>query len=148
MTIPSTKGSTRGQAIQPITIMNNTAKGRSMNAVTVAELMKSRTDSKARRLAASDPADAGLCSMRMPSTRSMMKADSRTSARLLARSTKCPRKVRNTRSPASTTSTPAVSTHRVSMALFGTTRSYTFMTNTGIASANRLTINAASSTSR
>ena len=31
-----------------------------MNAVTVVEVMKSRTDSKARRLAANDPADAGL----------------------------------------------------------------------------------------
>lgn len=110
--------------------------------------MKSRTASNARRLAANEPAEAGRCSMRMPSTRSMIKEESLTSARLLARSTKRPRRVRSTKSPSSTTTTPAASTHSVSNAWLGTTRSYTFMMNSGIATANRLVRNAASSTSR
>jgi len=94
-----------------------------MNATTVAEPIKSRTDSKARRLDANDPAEAGRCSMRMPSTRSMMNADSLTSARLLARSTKRTRMVRNTRSLISMIDKPSASTHNVSNAWLGTTRS-------------------------
>lgn len=61
-------------------------KGTSISAVIDAEAMKSRTVSKARRLAAKAPTDAGRASIRMPSTRSMISADSATSIRLLARS--------------------------------------------------------------
>src|SRR5205085_4196170 len=42
--------------------------------------------------------------------------------------------------------TPRPSTHRVATALFGITRSYTFIVNSGIANAHRLTISAASRT--
>jgi len=112
-----------GQAIQVMTTKNMRANGRSMKATTVAEPMKSRTDSKARRLEAKEPADTGLCSMRVPSTRSMMYAESLTSARLLARSTNLPRKVRSTRSPIRMSSRPSASTQRVSNAWLGTTRS-------------------------
>ena len=86
--MPTTKGITIGQAIQPITSRKSRANGKSMKAVTVAELMKSRTDSKARRLEANEPADSGRTSMRRSSTFSMMVADKRTSARAPARSTK------------------------------------------------------------
>ncbi len=117
------RGTSIAGAIQPITRKKISAKGRSMNATTVAEPMKSRTDSKARRLAAKEPAEAGRCSMRMPSTRSMMKADSLTSARLLAKSTKRLRMTLSIRSPSTMMAIPAESTHRVSKAWLGTTRS-------------------------
>ena len=61
-----------GQEIQPITTRKMSANGRSMKAVTVAEVMKSRMVSNERRLAAKDPADTGRFSRRRPSTRSMM----------------------------------------------------------------------------
>ncbi len=120
---PMNKGISIMGAIQPITRKKISAKGRSMKATTVAEPMKSRTDSKARRLEAKEPAEAGRCSMRMPSTRSMMKADSLTSARLLARSTKRLRMTLSIRSPSTMMKIPAESTHRVSKAWLGTTRS-------------------------
>ncbi len=82
----------RGQAaatgeIQAITSRKSSTKGRSIRVVTVAEAMKSRTPSKARRLAAKEPTEAGRASMRRPSTRSMMRAESCTSMRLPALST-------------------------------------------------------------
>lgn len=58
----------------------------SISAVTEAEAMKSRMVSKARRLAAKAPTEAGRAAMRMPSTRSMISADRLMSTRLLARS--------------------------------------------------------------
>ena len=45
-----------------------------------------------------------------------------------------------------TVPTPMASTQRVSIALLGTTRSYTFMMNKGVTRANRLMSNAAKAT--
>ncbi|MOA43599.1 hypothetical protein D3C78_1657670 [compost metagenome] len=84
--IATSGGNTIHGEIQKITNTNNSANGTSTSVVTVAEAMKSRTVSKARRLAAKAPTEAGRASMRMPSTRSMISADSITSTRLLARS--------------------------------------------------------------
>ena len=124
------------------------AKGKSISAVTVAEAMKSRTDSNERRLDAKEPTDAGLASRRIPSTRSMISAESFTSMRALARSMKCPRRRRIMKSMPNTSSRPRASIHKVSVALFGTTRSYTFIEKSGMTSANRLIRRAAQSTSR
>ena len=66
---------------------NSSTKGRSTSVVRLAEAMKSRTDSKARRLEAKEPTEAGRLSMRRSSTRSMIWALRRTSTRLLAVST-------------------------------------------------------------
>ena len=82
---------TSGHEIQASTSKNSSAKGRSIRVVTVAEAMKSRTVSNERKLAAKAPTEAGRCAMRMPSTRSMIMADSFRSMRELARSTKWPR---------------------------------------------------------
>ena len=84
--IATSGGNTIHGEIQKITNTNSSANGTSTSVVTVAEAMKSRTVSKARRLAAKAPTEAGRASMRMPSTRSMISADSITSTRLLARS--------------------------------------------------------------
>ena len=77
----------------------------------------------------------------------MIRDDSLVSVRAAASSTNQLRMCRKPRSPASTIAMPANSTHSVSVAWLGTTRSYTFITNSGMASANRLTNSAASSTS-
>ena len=114
---------TSGQAIQAMTSRKIRAKGKSMSAVTVEEAMKSRTDSNERRLEAKEPTEAGLLMSCMPSTRSMIVPESLTSTRALARSMKCPRRRRIMKSMANTSSTPSASTHRVSVALLGTTRS-------------------------
>ena len=124
------------------------AKGKSISAVTVAEAMKSRTDSNERRFEANEPTEAGLASSRMPSTRSMIKAESLTSMRALARSMKCPRRRRIMKSMPTTKSTPSASIHSVSVALLGTTRSYTFIEKIGMTSAKTLISKAAPSTSR
>ena len=71
-----------------MTRTNRKANGRSMRAVTEAEVMKSRTDSKERRLAEKAPTAAGRASMRTPRTRSMILAESCMSIRALARSMK------------------------------------------------------------
>jgi len=70
--MPNTMGRISGQAIQPMTSRKISANGKSMKAVTVAEVMKSRIVSNDRRLAANEPADSGRFSSRRPSTRSMM----------------------------------------------------------------------------
>ena len=85
--MPTTGGSSSQGEIHSITSRNSSTKGRSMSVVTVAEAMKSRTPSKARRLAAKAPTEAGRASMRRPSTFSMMRADNCTSMRLPALST-------------------------------------------------------------
>ncbi len=102
---------------------NISTKGRSTSATTVAEPMKARTDSKDCRVAAKEPVEAGRASMRSPSTRAMIDDDSLTSARLAARSTKALRIRRSARSKQSTTKMPMASTHSVSVAWLGTTRS-------------------------
>ena len=80
-------GSTIQGEIQASTARNSSTKGRSTSVVRLAEAMKSRTDSKERRLEAKEPTDAGRLSMRKSSTCSMMREDSSTSTRLLAMST-------------------------------------------------------------
>jgi len=71
-----------------MTPRKSSAKGKSISAVIVAEAMKSRTDSNERRFEANEPTEAGRPSSLMPSTRSMMSAESLTSMRALARSMK------------------------------------------------------------
>ena len=80
--------------IHSITSTNSSANGRSISVVTVLDAMKSRTCSKPRRLDANEPTDSGLFSSRMPSTRSISRADSSTSMRALASSTKRLRSLR------------------------------------------------------
>ncbi len=123
-------------------------KGRSTSVVMVAEAMKSRMDSNERRLAANEPTDTGRPSRRRSSTRSMICEDRRTSTRLLALSTTCERAVLRIMLKITTSVMPMASTHSVSTALFGTTRSYTFMVNSGIAIANTLISSAATRASR
>ncbi len=89
--MPRIGNATSGQEIQRITSRKSRVKGRSIRAVTVAEAMKSRTVSKERRFAAKEPTEAGRLASRMPSTRSMIRAESLRSMRELARSTKWPR---------------------------------------------------------
>ena len=109
--------------IQARASRNSRMKGRSTSVVIVAEAMKSRMDSKERRLAANDPTDTGRPSSRRSSTRSMICAERRTSTRLLALSTTCERAVLRIMLKITTIVMPMASTHRVSMALLGTTRS-------------------------
>ena len=99
------------------------AKGRSISAVTVEAAMKSRTCSKPRRLAANEPTDSGRCSSRRPSTRSISAAESWTSMRALASSTKRLRSERIHQSAHSTSPMPMASAQSVSTAWLGTTRS-------------------------
>ncbi|KAG1435167.1 hypothetical protein G6F57_021247 [Rhizopus arrhizus] len=73
--------------IQARAARNSTMHGRSTSVVIVADAMKSRMDSKDRRVAANDPTDTGRPYIRKSSTRSMICADRRTSTRLLALST-------------------------------------------------------------
>lgn len=123
-------------------------KGKSTRVVMVAEAMKSRIDSNERRLAANEPTDTGRPSIRRSSTRSMICADSRTSTRLLALSTTCERAVLRIMLKITTRVMPSASTQSVSTALLGTTRSYTFMVNNGIAMAKMLISRAAMRASR
>ncbi len=127
----TTTGAISHGEIQPITPRKSRAKGRSISAVTVPEAMKSRTCSKPRRLAANEPTEAGRFSRRMPSTRSISVAEICTSIRALASSTKWLRSSLMNRSLPSTRTTPMASTHRVSVAWLGTTRSYTFIEKMG-----------------
>ncbi len=121
--MPSIGGTSIGNAIHAVTTRKISANGRSISAVTVAEVMKSRTVSNERRLAANEPTDAGRSSMRMPSTRSMITAESCRSMRALARSMKYPRSMRSVMSASSTSRTPTANTQSVSIARLGTTRS-------------------------
>ncbi|MNK18991.1 hypothetical protein D3C87_372090 [compost metagenome] len=123
-------------------------KGRSTRVVMVADAMKSRMDSNERRLAAKEPTETGRPSRRRSSTRSMICADRRTSTRLLALSTTWARAVLRIMLKITTSVIPIASTQSVSTALLGTTRSYTFMVNKGIAMAKILISSAATSASR
>ena len=87
-TIASSTGMISGHAISAMTKTNSSANGRSMKAVTVAEVMKSRTTSKERKFDENEPTAAGRASMRSPSTRSMICAESCRSMRAPARSMK------------------------------------------------------------
>jgi len=86
--IASRTGMISCQAMMAMTKTKRKAKGRSMKAVTEAEVMKSRTDSKERRFDENAPTAAGRDSMRTPSTLSMIRAESCMSIRALARSMK------------------------------------------------------------
>ena len=78
----------KGQEIQPMITKNRIANGKSIKVVTVAEDMKSRTDSKDRSVCAKEPTDTGLFSNFIPSTRSMISEDNFTSILEPAKSTK------------------------------------------------------------
>ncbi|MNX91983.1 hypothetical protein D3C86_1241020 [compost metagenome] len=78
----------------------------------------------------------------------MICADRRTSTRLLALSTTWARAVLRIMLKITTSVIPIASTQSVSTALLGTTRSYTFMVNKGIAMAKILISSAATSASR
>ena len=94
--------------------MNSSTKGKSTSASSEALVMKSRTDSKSRRLLAYEPDDAGLCARSIASTR-------RNSAELMIRSAFLPatsvsraRMLRAANSNRLAPSTPMLSTHSVS----------------------------------
>src|SRR3990167_8764869 len=99
----------------------------SINVETVADAIKSRTVSKDLIVEANAPTDGGLASILRPSTRSINTEESWMSMRDEARSTKCPRIKRNNISSPNNDTTLMASTHNVSTAKLGTTRSYTFM---------------------
>ena len=81
MTAPIITGITIGQAIQAITPIKISAKGISINAVIVAEVIKSRTVSKDLKLDENDPTELGRCSNRVPNTCSIMRPESLISTR-------------------------------------------------------------------
>jgi hypothetical protein len=112
--------------------------GQSISAVTVAEAMKSRTDSNERRLAAKEPTEAGRSAMRMPSTRSMIRAESLWSMRAPGQVDEMAAQQAQRVVHAEHQQDAGASIHSVSTAKLGTTRSYTFMVNSGIASAKML----------
>ena len=109
--------------IHAMTNRNTNTKGMSTRVVIVAEATNSRTDSNARKLAANEPTEAGRSAMPKPSTRSMIRADSVTSMRLPAVSRMYDRRIRNSVSNSIIRNTPMASTHKVSSARLGTTRS-------------------------
>ncbi len=148
MRAPMATGITICQAIQAITAKKISANGISISVVIVAEVMKSRTVSKERRLEAKEPTELGRCSRRVPSTFSMIREDNLMSTRWLAQSRKYPRMVRRMKSAQTTSDTPMTSTQSVSTDLLGTIRSYTFIVKIGIASANILMSKATSMMSR
>ena len=112
--IAATGITARGGAIAAITAMNSTTNGRSISAVSVAEVSTSRTDSKSRRLLTKAPDEAGLPSSRIESNRANRPVEISWSARRPAASISQPRSVRARNSKASAIPVPAVSTHSVS----------------------------------
>src|SRR5690606_35574343 len=75
ITMATTGGISIQGEIQASTAKNSNTKGKSTSVVKLAEAIKSRTDSKERRLAAKEPTDGGRFSMRKSSTRSIIRAD-------------------------------------------------------------------------
>ena len=120
--------SASGPATTPITAMNSSTKGKSTSASSEALVMKSRTDSKSRRLLAYEPDEAGFCAKSIASTRLNSAALMIRSAFLPATSVSRARTMRAANSNTLASSTPSDSTHSVSYALLGITRSYTFIT--------------------
>src|SRR5690625_3501717 len=110
--------------------------------------MKSRTASKERKLAAKAPTEEGRLSKRISSTRSITRADTLISTSLLALSTTRARTTVNTQLNNKAKASPDATTHKVSNASLGTTRSYTFTANQGSMMAKTLLRNAAQRASR
>ena len=113
--------------------IKNTAKGRSTSATRVSEFVNPRIASKDCRLLTKAPVEAGFSLNEKPSTFCIKFAVRVISIRLAASSTKKCRSIRNENSANSTIAAPIASTHNVSVAAFGTTLSYTFITNSGMA---------------
>src|SRR5690606_30000944 len=112
--------------------------GQTTSVVRDGDAMKSLITSNERRFDANAPTDSGFSSRRIFSTRSMIRADRLISTRLLAASTTLARNAVRIKLKTSTNEMPATRTHSVSTALFGTTRSYTFIVKRGMDNANAL----------
>ena len=101
---------------------NKNVKGKSTTVVNVADVIKSRTESKSRSIFAKDPLDVGRCANFMFRTWSNILRPAMISTRLPAISIKYPRKVRIIKSKTKIVSAPKPRTQPVSIALFGITR--------------------------
>src|SRR6187431_548218 len=109
-------GNTSGQEMNSTTIKNNSTNGKSTNAKIVADEIKLRIASKDCSPAVNDPTDAGRSDNFIPSTRSIILAESVTSTRLAARSTNHARIMRNTKSALIAINIPKERTQSVSVA--------------------------------
>ena len=122
----ATSGTSTSQPpTRAITSKNSSRNGRSPSVVRVVEAKNSRTDSKSRTVLARVPPDAGRLAARRRRHWAKMFDDSATSMRRDAVSTSSPRSRRMASSKPVSTTTAMVSTHRLDVALFGITRSYT-----------------------
>ena len=123
------------------------AKGRSITAVIVAVVKKERTASKSLRLLAKEPTEAGCSLIFKSNTFSKMILDIMISLFFPANSSMYPRVSFKKKSSRYTKTIPIVKTISVSCALFGITRSYTFIVKSGVASTKRFISKDAHSTS-
>ena len=108
-----------------ITARYSSTNGRSPNTVSELDAKNSRTDSKSRTVLASTPPDAGRLLARMRRHCAKTRADSATSMRRAADSSRLLRSRRITNSNANTRPAADVSTPRLPRAPLGTTLSYT-----------------------
>ena len=103
--------------------MNSPTNSKSVSDARVAEVKKSRTVSNSRRWLAKAPVEEGRAFICRFSTCSKMRAASSTSARRPTVSIRAPRRLRSRKSNSSAIAIPATSTHSVSTAWLGSTRS-------------------------
>ena len=112
-----------GPPISQTMPMNSSTNGRSLMVAAVVDVKNSRTDSNSRTWLLNAPMDAGLDCRRICSTWLNSSEDRCRSSRLPTTSSMCERRLRSTNSNTMASTAPVVSSHSVSNALLGTTRS-------------------------